>query len=148
MNKSRVRIIIYIQKDILYLGEFLMSDDSKTILIVDDDELLRDFYTRILKSKGYNVICAENGDDAITILDGDHDVSLVIADLLMPVRTGWELIEYMKNTESLKDIHVIAITGLATSIEEFERVKSTCAAVLQKGNFELGEFTAIIEDIL
>lgn len=127
----------------------MTSEKNKTVLIVDDDDLLREFYTRVLRAQGYEVICAINGDDAIEILEGgEHDVSLVIADLLMPVRTGWELIEYMKNKAGLKDIPIIAITGLAASIDEFEQVKATCDAVLHKGDFDLGKFTDVIGKLL
>ena len=92
---------------------------------------------------------AKIGDEAINVLEeGDEQISLVIADLLMPVCTGWELIEYMKNHDALKDIPIIAITGLATSINEFERVKSNCNAVLHKGDFDLAEFTAVIKQFI
>jgi CheY-like chemotaxis protein len=100
-----------------------MSDaqDRKTILICDDDDLLREFYARVLKAQGYDTLSATNGDEAIAVLESGAKVSAAIVDLLMPVRSGWELIEYMKAKPALAPIPVVAITGLATSFDEFEK---------------------------
>jgi CheY-like chemotaxis protein len=125
------------------------NSEAKNVLICDDDDLLREFYSRVLKTQGYETVSATNGDEAIAILEDDsNDVDLAIVDLLMPIRTGWELIEYMKSKDNLKDIPVIAITGLATSFDEFEKVKATCNAVLHKGDFDLEQFNSIMKSIL
>ncbi|HBC85364.1 MAG TPA: hypothetical protein DCZ94_00255 [Lentisphaeria bacterium] len=123
------------------------KNESKTvILIVDDDDLLRNFYSRVLAAEGYEPVCATNGDEAIGILEsGKHDIKLSIIDLLMPVRTGWELIQYMKKNPQYKDVPIIAITGLAASFDEFEKVKSTCQAVMHKGDFDLNKFKDTIK---
>ncbi len=121
---------------------------SKTVLICDDDDLLREFYARVLKSQGYGTISATNGDEAIAVLEQNSNIALAIVDLLMPIRTGWELIEYMKGRDELKNIPIIAITGLATSFDEFENVKQTCNAVLHKGDFDLEQFTRKLKELL
>jgi CheY-like chemotaxis protein len=127
-----------------------MSDaqDRKTILICDDDDLLREFYARVLKAQGYDTLSATNGDEAIAVLESGAKVSAAIVDLLMPVRSGWELIEYMKAKPALAPIPVVAITGLATSFDEFENVKNVCDAVLHKGDFDLEQFTGILRKIV
>ena len=125
------------------------NKEAKTVLICDDDDLLREFYSRVLKTQGFGTLSATNGDEAIAVLEKNPDkIALAIVDLLMPVRTGWELIEYMKNKEDLKHIPVIAITGLATSFDEFEKVKATCNAVLHKGDFDLEQFTTILKELI
>jgi CheY-like chemotaxis protein len=126
-----------------------MSDfQNKVILICDDDDLLREFYSRVLKTQGFKTVPAVNGDEAVQILEsGDVHIDIAIIDLLMPVRTGWELIEYMKSKDNLKHIPVIAVTGLATSFNEFEKVKATCEAVLHKGDFDLEQFNFIIKGL-
>lgn len=128
-----------------------MSDSAtkRNVLICDDDDLLREFYARVLRTQGFSAVCATNGDEAIPILeDKSNNICLAIIDLLMPVRTGWELIEYMKKKEHLKNIPVIAVTGLATSYEDFEKVKSTCDAVLHKGDFDLEQFNVILKELV
>src|SRR4051812_2006884 len=58
-----------------------------TILLVDDDEDIRDNFAPLLEARGYLVICAGSGDAAITILDS-HPVDFVVSDLLMPNGNG------------------------------------------------------------
>ncbi|NOY74989.1 MAG: response regulator [Kiritimatiellaeota bacterium] len=113
---------------------------AKRILVVDDDELLRDFYIKVLKSEGYETEFAANGDEAVDTLKKNPNFALAIIDLLMPIRTGWELIELMKSNDEYKDIPVIALTGLASSFNDFHEVEEICDAVMHKGKFELSEF--------
>ncbi|HBC85684.1 MAG TPA: hypothetical protein DCZ94_01890 [Lentisphaeria bacterium] len=123
-----------------------MNDQDKSgsmpvILIVDDDDLLRNFYSRVLTDEGYESVCAANGNEAIDILEsGKYDIKLSIIDLLMPVKTGWELIQYMKKDNKFSNIPIIAITAFAASLDEFEKVKSTCEVVMHKGEFALDNF--------
>ena len=121
---------------------------GKRILIVDDDNLLRDFYSKVVDSEGFEAVSVGNGDDAIKELGKNSDFALAIIDLLMPVRTGWELIEFMKEDAKYKDIPVIALTGLAASFNEFQKVEEVCDAVMHKGSFELSEFIATIKSII
>ena len=144
-----LKFLSYIQAVWYKLKENAMSEPAKkTVLICDDDDLLREFYSRVLKTQGLLTISATNGDEAIEVLEKNPGkICLAIIDLLMPVRTGWELIEYMKSQDSMKAIPVIAITGLATSFDEFEKVKATCNAVLHKGDFDLEQFNSIIKSL-
>ena len=118
--------------------------DNRKVLVVDDDELLRDFYAKVLSSEGFDAVLAADGDEAIDILEENSDFVLAIIDLLMPVRTGWEVIEFIKKEGKLKDIPVIALTGLASSFSEFNRVETICETILHKGKFELPEFVEAI----
>lgn len=125
-----------------------MSEDTvNRVLIVDDDDLLRDFYVKVIKGEGFEPIPAANGDEAIEKLNENPDFSVAIVDLLMPIRTGWELIEFMKENEKYKDIPIIALTGLAASFDEFQKVEDTCDGVMHKGKFELNEFIEIIKKL-
>jgi len=122
-----------------------MAENGK-VLVADDDELLRGFYSKVLQAEGFESVLAADGDEAIEILEKDNDFVLAIIDLLMPVRTGWELIEYIKKDEKLKKIPVIALTGLASSFDEFNKIEETCEATLHKGKFELAEFIETIKN--
>lgn len=126
-----------------------MAPANQRILVVDDDELLREFYNRVLTIQGYSPICACNGDEALKILENaKEEFSLVIMDLLMPVRTGWELVESMRKNPVWDNVPVLAITGLAGSFEEFEQIKRVCDAVLLKGDFELAKFKETVESLV
>jgi len=127
-----------------------MSDqnDKRDILIVDDDHLLRNFFSKVISAEGYKAVVACDGDDAISKLNDNDAFCLFIVDLLLPVRSGWEVIEYIKNNEKFKDTPVIALTGLAESFDEINKIKESCDAVLHKGNFELTDFLALINSLV
>lgn len=63
---------------------------SETILVVDDEPSLRELNKQILSAQGYNVICAEGGKQALSILEKE-DIVLVISDVVMPEMDGYEL---------------------------------------------------------
>jgi len=125
-----------------------MSSAPTRILVVDDDDLLRDFYCRILKTEGYEPLTAVNGDEAIEILNREKGLKLAIIDLLMPVRTGWELIEYIKQHQDYGKLPIVAITGLAASFDEFDKVSKICDTVLHKSDFELNDFLRIVKELV
>ena len=92
----------------------LMNDGRGTILVVDDDSVLRRLLGTVLKLRGYTVLPAEDGVQALKVL-GDHDgkVDLVLVDIIMPVMDGWDAIKILKEDESTKSIPVIALSAHA-----------------------------------
>lgn len=68
-----------------------MSLDA-TVLVVDDEEVLRGNLARRLAKEGYRVLEAGNGREAMQLVDdAQHDIRLVITDIRMPVMNGYEL---------------------------------------------------------
>jgi len=87
-----------------------MNDKIK-ILVADDERVVRDGCHRVLTGKGYDVLMAENGRQAMDIL-GDSLVDIILLDLKMPVMSGEEVLE--KTCELYGEIPVIIITGHGT----------------------------------
>ncbi len=124
-------------------------EDKKCILIVDDDKEIRVFFNRALSGDGYEIICADNGDSAIEILaKGNIVIHLAVIDFMMPHRTGWELIEYIRGKSKYSKIPIIIFTGLLASQEMLEKIKTECFAILQKGDFELESFKKLIREAI
>ena len=70
---------------------------SETVLIIEDDDSLRKFAGTVLKQMGYNVLEAENGEDALTISKKhDGSIHLLITDVVMPKMSGRETAERMQ----------------------------------------------------
>jgi CheY-like chemotaxis protein len=80
------------------------------VLIVDDDELIRDTLRELVEMTGCTAVLAANGREALKIM-ADRRPCLVIVDLLMPVMTGGELIEEMRKEPALSGIPVIVSTS-------------------------------------
>lgn len=83
---------------------------SKKVLIVDDEEVIRKFLKIHLSKLGYDVTEAADGEEAIEQL-GKKDFDLIICDILMPKKNGWEVIEEVKSNTRTKNIPLIVLTA-------------------------------------
>ena len=90
---------------------------GKNVLLVDDSSTARKIVRIYLKEKGFNIIEAENGLDALEKM-AYSDIDVVITDLNMPMMNGMELISTLKRDVSSRDIPIIIIT---TEKEEDEK---------------------------
>jgi DNA-binding response OmpR family regulator len=81
------------------------------ILLVEDDEQLLFILSNSLENVGYPTLIAKNGEQAINLLNNDHDISLVVTDLLMPVVDGLELCNYIRENKQFENLPVLIITG-------------------------------------
>lgn len=84
---------------------------SINLLIVDDEEEIRDMLARHFTLLDYEVDKAGNGREAIDVLERKR-IDIVVTDLLMPEMSGIDLLEYIK--EEAPMVHAIAITGYVT----------------------------------
>lgn len=80
------------------------------ILIVDDEEMIRELLSAALQQEGYQCFLAENVDAAFSILEVEN-IDLVISDIMMPGKSGVDLLKDLKQVNS--DIAVLMITGLS-----------------------------------
>ena len=76
---------------------------SKKILVVDDEETIRKFLKIHLVRDGHEVKEAADGLEAIDLLRREH-FDLIICDIMMPRRNGWEVIEEVRSHSSTKNI--------------------------------------------
>jgi DNA-binding response OmpR family regulator len=79
-----------------------------TILVVDDDPMILDSTKCFLESKGMNVICAKDGEEALSVKD-TKSVDLALVDIFMPNRGGFETITHLH-----KSMPVIAMSGVSS----------------------------------
>ncbi len=86
-----------------------MIDES--ILVVDDEEVIRDVCTQILAEEGYDVTTASTGKQALHLVSSKR-FDAVITDIMMPDMSGLDLLEIIKKAGM--DISTIVITGLGT----------------------------------
>jgi len=92
-----------------------MINEDK-ILIVEDEEDSRFIYERLLTKSGYNIKTAENGDEALNIID-EYKPKIILADWAMPKLNGIELCNIIKSKEEYKLIYFILLTA-RTSLKD------------------------------
>ncbi|AYO58227.1 response regulator [Chryseobacterium sp. 6424] len=86
---------------------------KKEILIIDDDSKNIFALTAVLKAKKYQCVSALSASEGLEILRNNHQIAVVLMDMMMPEMDGYEAISLMKNDTALKTIPVIAITAQA-----------------------------------
>ncbi|MBU3917328.1 chemotaxis protein CheW, partial [bacterium] len=94
-------------------GDFkaISKTRKKQVLLVDDTAFFRMIEAEYLTSAGYDVFVAENGQQALEMLD-KHKVEAVVLDIIMPVMDGWKVIETLRGDDRFKDLPVMAVTSL------------------------------------
>src|SRR5262249_30994323 len=87
---------------------------ARTVLLVEDDLDIRDILQDVLESDGYDVIPAANGKQALDFLkmNDPPGADLVILDLMMPLVTGWEVLDRMQEDPRLAEIPVIVVSAV------------------------------------
>jgi two-component system chemotaxis response regulator CheY len=95
------------------------------LLIVDDDKTTRKLLSLYLKGKGYEVVSAENGLDAIEKL-GTENIDFVVTDMNMPYMDGIELTKTLRSDSNLKNTPIIMVT---TEADDDEKKKAFDAGV-------------------
>jgi CheY-like chemotaxis protein len=84
---------------------------SKRILVADDDPLIRHLVTSIVRKEGYSVVVANDGREALRLLQADHDFTAAIFDMMMPNLGGLDLIRRMRLEKHLLGIPVLLVTS-------------------------------------
>ncbi len=84
---------------------------SRAILVVEDDEGIRESVVECLECEGYAVVPAANGAEALAGLRAGARPDVVLVDLVMPVMNGAELIDEIRAEPSLRDVRVVLMTA-------------------------------------
>lgn len=100
-------------------------DGKPRILLVEDNELNRDMLTRRLTRRGYNVITANDGIEAIATTRKEQP-DLVLMDMRMPVMAGWEATRSLKADPNTAHIPIIALTAHTMDSDEQKAREAGC----------------------
>ncbi|MBM4307459.1 MAG: response regulator [Deltaproteobacteria bacterium] len=92
---------------------------NKRILIVDDEEVIRKFLTINLNKLGYEVVEAIDGEKAIEKI-GEGKLDLIICDVMMPNKNGWEVIKEVKGNDETSEIPIILLTAKNDDVDMFK----------------------------
>jgi len=116
---------------------------NKKILVVDDERSIRDALSKVLRAEGYEVVLAENGQDAIEKHDAQH-VDLLLLDIGLPVKDGWTALAWLSAVDRL--LPVIIITGRWK--QQSERAAAARADVLMEKPLDVPLLLQIIHELL
>lgn len=114
------------------------------ILVVDDEESIRDLCARVLTRAGFNVVTVSSGDDAVRHLR-EALFDLIISDIRMPGLSGLEVLHVAKT--SFPGIRVVLITGFGTA-ETIARARQSGADRVLTKPFNPLELLAVVREFL
>lgn len=121
-----------------------MSD--KKVLVVDDETHIVHVVAIKLRNNGYTVLTAENGAEAYELVQKERP-DVIVTDYQMPVMSGIEFIEKLRQSEQTHDIPVIMLTARSFAIEDEQKQSLNISECLSKP-FSPKELLRSIEDVL
>ena len=100
--------------------------DSLKVLMVDDESRMRKLVSDFLTRKGYEVIEAGDGEEAIDKFYEDKDIALVILDVMMPKMNGWDVCKEIRKNSNVPII-MLTVSLMALTVEQMSIFQSLSA---------------------
>lgn len=121
------------------------TNKVKKVLIVDDNE----FFAKIIKSElinhGYEVFISYNGQQALDFLQGNK-VDLILLDIIMPIKDGFETIRELKNNEVTKKISVVVFSNLGQKEDISKAMQMGAQSYIVKKDYSFKDVINNIEE--
>ena len=132
---------------VLVLKRYLHDQPDGQVLIVEDDDNLREMLRRTLESEKWRVVEAWHGAAALEQIRAGIP-AVIILDLLMPVMDGFELLAELHKNERWRRIPVVVITAMDLSAQDRQRLTGLTQRVVEKGAYVREELAREIRRIL
>ncbi len=110
-----------------------MSKNTK-ILLVEDDSFLLNMYKTKFELEGFNVLSASDGEKGLRLIYKEKP-DIILLDILLPKRNGFEILKAIKEDDAVKDIPVILLTNLGQKKDTEKGLKLGAADYLIKAHF-------------
>ena len=120
---------------------------KKKVLIVEDEERLRNLIKEQLEEAGYEVLGAMDGEVGLKVLT-EENPDLVILDLILPKKDGFEFLEEMKSRLETKEIPVVVLTNLEEKFDIEKAMSYGVRAYLIKANYKPRDVVEKVNKIL
>lgn len=123
-------------------------ENSKKILIIEDDYFLARMLTKTIEAEGYEVVMAGTGEEGWRKVSTENGIQLVLLDVMLPDLDGFEILKRIRQHESTKNIPVVIVSNLGQP-EDRERGKALGANdYIIKSNVSLDEVVSHIKKFL
>ncbi len=123
-----------------------MDYTNKTILVVEDEDVLLTAYKKGFEKHGFNVLTASDGESALTLIRNAQP-DIVVMDLIMPIMNGEEVLEKMHEEKLIEIVPVIVITNKSDGASLYKCKKLGAKEYLIKVNVSIDEILEKINKI-
>ncbi|MCA9346655.1 response regulator, partial [Candidatus Saccharibacteria bacterium] len=117
------------------------------ILLVEDDNNLREIYEARLMAEGYDIVSARDGEEALSVAIKEKP-DLVISDVMMPKISGFDMLDILRTTEETKNIKVIMMTALSQAEDKARAEKLGADRYLVKSQVTLEDVAKVAKEVL
>jgi CheY-like chemotaxis protein len=117
------------------------------VLLVEDDNNLREIFQMRLQAEGYNTLTAADGEEGLVAAMKEKP-DVVIADVMMPKLSGFEMVENLRSSPETKDTKVIMMTALGQAEDQARGEKLGVVKYLVKSQVTLEDFARVVKEVL
>jgi len=117
------------------------------ILLVEDDNNLREIYEARLEAEGYTIVTAKDGEEALVIAKAEKP-DLVVSDVMMPRISGFEMLDILRNTSELKYTKVIMLTALGQADDQTRATSLGADRYLVKSQVTLEDIVKAAHELI
>ena len=117
------------------------------VMLVEDDNNLREIYEARLAAEGYEIIAAKDGEEALAMAVKEKP-NLILCDVMMPKISGFDMLDILRSTDGIKDTKVIMMTALSQAEDKVRANKLGADRYLVKSQVTLEDMAKMVHDVL
>lgn len=117
------------------------------ILLVEDDNNLREIYEARLLAEGYEIVAAKDGEEALALAVKEHP-DLIISDVMMPKISGFDMLDILRSTPGVQHIPVVMMTALGQAEDKARADRLGADRYLVKSQVTLEDVAKVARDVL
>ncbi len=117
------------------------------ILLVEDDNNLREIFEMRLRAEGYNTVVASDGEEALVVALREKP-DLIIADVMMPKMSGIEMLETLRTTPDMNKVKVVMMTALGQAEDRIRGESLGVVKYLVKSPVTMEDFVRVVKEVL
>src|SRR3954470_9903919 len=117
------------------------------VLLVEDDNNLREIFEMRLKAEGYETVTAGNGEEALDVAMKQRP-DLIIADVMMPKLSGFEMLESLRAVPEMANTKAVMMTALGQAEDRARGERLGVIKYLVKSQVTLEDFVRVVRDVL
>jgi DNA-binding response OmpR family regulator len=117
------------------------------LMLVEDDNSLREIYQARLAAEGYDTVTAKDGEEALALV-GKEKPDLIILDVMMPKISGFDTLDILKSTPATKDTKVIMMSALSQAEDKARAEKLGANKYLVKSQVTLEDIVKTVKEVL
>ena len=117
------------------------------ILLVEDDNNLREIFEMRLQAEGYDTLTASDGEEALVVALKEKP-ELIIADIMLPKMSGFEMLETLRTAPDTNKIKVVMMTALGQAEDQARGEKLGVVKYLVKSQVTLEDFVRVVKEVV